>query len=54
MTSNGESVTVSSCYYCAGPFDTTGTTASTFSMACSSAMNTKWTAGDVASCGSGG
>ena len=53
-TSNGQSVTVTSCFYCAGAFEMTGS-ASTFSMACDmTGSNAKWTAGDVASCGDGG
>jgi len=53
-TANGQSVTVTSCYYCTGPFEEAS--ASTLSMACNAATpaNAKWTPGDVASCGDGG
>lgn len=53
--SSGQMVTVATCYYCAGPFNGSVTSASTFSMACAAAgSSAMWTAGDVASCGDGG
>jgi hypothetical protein len=55
MGSNGQMVMVRTCYYCAGALDTSGASASTYSMACISAgSNAMCTAGDVASCGDGG
>jgi hypothetical protein len=49
--SNGDDVTVTTCYYCAGTLASTGS-ASTLQSNCMSGTGT-WTAGDVSTCGDG-
>ena len=51
--SNGQSASVTSCYYCEGALATSGAMASTYAGTCTGSTM-KWAAGDKTSCGGAG